>query len=40
MKKKRLTVRDKKVKALLAHGGRKGAKKDFIELLKRTVQPS
>jgi hypothetical protein len=39
MTKKRITVKDKKIKALLKNGGRKGAKKDFFELLKRSVTP-
>jgi len=37
MTKKRITIKDKKIKALLKKGGRKGAKKDFFELLKRSV---
>ena len=40
MTKKRLTIKDKKVKELLKKGGRKDAKKDFFELLRRTVNPS
>lgn len=35
MTKKRLTIKDKKLKTLLKDGGRKGAKKDFFVLLKR-----
>ncbi len=38
MTKKRITIKDKKVKALLKNGGRKGAKKDFFELVKRSVK--
>ncbi len=38
MTKKRFTIKDKKVKALLMNGGRKDAKKDFFELLKRSVK--
>ena len=37
MAKKRLIIKDKKIRALLKNGGRKGAKKDFFELLKRAV---
>jgi hypothetical protein len=36
-KKKALLVKDDKVKKLLRKGGRKGAKKDFLELLRRAV---
>jgi hypothetical protein len=39
MTKKRFTIKDKEIKALLKNGGRKGAKKDFFELLKRAVRP-
>jgi len=38
MTKKRLTIKDKKIKALVKNGGRKGAKKDFFELLKRAIE--
>ncbi|HSX09206.1 MAG TPA: hypothetical protein VLF93_03575 [Candidatus Saccharimonadales bacterium] len=38
MTKKKLVIKDKKIKVLLKNGGRKGAKKDFFELLKRAVQ--
>ena len=38
MTKKKLVIKDKKIKALLKNGGRKGAKKDFFELLKRAVR--
>ncbi len=38
MTKKRLMIKDKKVKALLKNGGRKGVKKDFFELVKRSVK--
>ncbi len=37
MTKKRFIIKDKKIRALLKNGGRKGAKKDFYELLKRAV---
>ena len=40
MTKNRITIKDKKLKALLKKGGRKGAKKDFFELLKRSVNPA
>jgi hypothetical protein len=39
MAKKRLTVKDRKIKDLLKNGGRKDAKKDFFELLKRAIRP-
>ena len=39
MIKKRFTIKDKKIKALLKKGGRKGAKRAFFELLKRAVTP-
>jgi hypothetical protein len=39
MTKKRFSIKDKKIKALLKDGGRKGAQKDFFELLKRAVRP-
>jgi hypothetical protein len=39
MTKKRITIKDKKIKELLKKGGKKGAKKDFFELLKRSVTP-
>lgn len=38
MAKKRIRIKDKKIRELLKSGGRKGAKKDFFELLKRSVQ--
>lgn len=38
MTKKKLIIKDKKVKILLKNGGRKGVKKDFFELLKRAVR--
>jgi hypothetical protein len=38
MTKKRLTIKDKKIKALLKNSGRKDAKKDFFELLKRAIE--
>ncbi|HWY79725.1 MAG TPA: hypothetical protein VNW29_05190 [Candidatus Sulfotelmatobacter sp.] len=37
MKKKRLIIKNKKLKTLLGKEGRSGAKKDFFELLKRAV---
>ena len=40
MKKKRLTEKDKKLVKFLKDGGREGAKKDFLTLLKRAAQPS
>jgi hypothetical protein len=33
--KKRPVAKDKKVKQLLKKGGRKGAEKDFLELVRR-----
>jgi len=39
MTKKHITLKDKKIKDLLKKGGRKGARKDFFELLKRSVKP-
>lgn len=33
-------MKDKKLKALLKDGGRKGAEKDFIELVRRAVKKS
>jgi len=39
MPKNRITIKDKKLKELLKKGGRKGAKKDFFELVKRSVKP-
>lgn len=38
MTKKRLLLKDKKIKALLKNGGRKDARKDFFELLRRAVK--
>jgi hypothetical protein len=40
MTRKKFSIKDKEIKALLKNGGRKGAKKDFFELLKRAVSPS
>jgi hypothetical protein len=37
MQKKRLKVKDKKVKELIDYGNRKNVKEDFFELLKRAV---
>jgi hypothetical protein len=34
---KKLSVKNKKLRSLLHHGGRKDARKDFFELLKRAV---
>jgi hypothetical protein len=39
MKKIRLRIRSKKIKELLIDGGRKNAKDDFFELLRRAVHP-
>jgi hypothetical protein len=39
MKKRRLRIRNKKIKTLLTDGGRSDAKDDFFELLKRAVRP-
>jgi hypothetical protein len=38
MTKKQLTIKDKKIKALLRNGGRKDARRDFFELLRRAVK--
>ena len=38
MAKKRIVIRDKKLKQLIMKGAREGAKKDFFELLKRATQ--
>lgn len=38
-KKKKIIIKDKTLKDLLKNGGRNGAKKDFLELLKRAVAP-
>jgi hypothetical protein len=35
MTKKRILIKDKKLKDFFKKGGRKGAKRDFFELLKR-----
>ncbi len=35
MIKKKIVIKDKEIKDLVKKGGRKGAKKDFFELLKR-----
>jgi hypothetical protein len=40
MTKNKIVIKDKKVKELLKKGGRKGAKKDFFELLKRATNNS
>jgi hypothetical protein len=37
--KKRIRIKDKKIKELLEKGGRRGAKKIFFELLKRAAKP-
>ena len=37
MTKKRLRIKDKKIKELLKDGGRKIAKDDFFELIRRAV---
>jgi hypothetical protein len=39
IKKGRLRIKNKKIKALLTDGGRNNAKEDFLELLKRSVHP-
>ena len=33
----KITIRDKKLKEFFRKGGRKGAKKDFLELLRRAA---
>jgi hypothetical protein len=38
MTKRRMTIKDKRILVLLKNGGRKGAKKDFYELLRRAVK--
>lgn len=35
---RRVIIRDKKIKEILKKGGRKGAKKDFFELLRRALR--
>lgn len=40
MKRKKLEIKDKKIKKLLKNKGREGAEKDFFELLKRAVKKS
>jgi hypothetical protein len=37
MTRKRLRIKDKKIRELLKDGGRKSAKDDFFELLRRAV---
>ncbi len=37
MSKQRIKIKDKKLKEFFKKGGRKGARKDFLELLKRAV---
>ena len=39
IQKKRLRIKNKKIKTLLTDGGRSDAKDDFFELLKRAVHP-
>ncbi|HSW88867.1 MAG TPA: hypothetical protein VLG12_06920 [Candidatus Saccharimonadales bacterium] len=39
MEKKNIIIKDKKLKEFFKKGGRKGAKKDFFELLKRAARP-
>jgi hypothetical protein len=39
MIRKRIIIKDKKLQAFLKKGGRKGAKRDFLKLLKRAVRP-
>jgi hypothetical protein len=38
MAKKRIVLKEKKLKALLRKGGRIDARKDFFELLRRAVK--
>jgi hypothetical protein len=40
MQEKRLTLKNQKLRALLRRGGRKGARKDFFELLRRASRKS
>lgn len=37
MQKKRIKVKDKKLQEFFKRGGRVGAKRDFLEVLKRAV---
>jgi hypothetical protein len=37
-KKRKLRIKDKKIKALMKDGGRNNARDDFFELLKRAVR--
>ncbi len=38
-KKKTISIQDKQLRAFFKKGGRKGARKDFAELLRRAVNP-
>lgn len=38
MTKKKVIIKDKRLKELLKNGGRQGARKDFFELLRRAVK--
>lgn len=38
MAKRRIVIKDKKLKQLIKKEGREGAKKDFFELLKRATR--
>lgn len=40
MKKKKFSLKDKKLREWVMKSGREGAKKDFFTLLKRAVLPS
>ena len=40
MEKKRIKVKDKKVRGLIKEGSRKNAREDFFELLKRATHSS
>jgi hypothetical protein len=39
MQKKTIVVKDQKLKKILKKGGRKDAKKDFFELVRRSASP-
>lgn len=39
-KRKHSSIQDKRLRAFFKKGGRKGARKDFTELLRRAVNPN
>jgi len=40
MKRKRIAVHDNKLRSLINKGGRKGARRDFEELIRRAIRES